>query len=137
MGRKRIKWESGFIVIRSGTVQDDVNGQLIESKLLNAAPEDGAGLYRQFGQLCSQAEESQGLPFKPELMTKADLLTLQSAYDAFTRMARSLRDKWTTAQARLNTDDGVVVEDDWEQNPDPKSPAAPSLGGTTLGIGSD
>lgn len=129
MARKRIKWENdggGYIVIRSGTVQDDINGQLIESKLLNSAPEDGAGLYRQFGQLSAQCEESKGLPWKPELMVKANTFDLQGAYASFANMRLSLRNKWVQAQAELNRDDGIVIEDGWEENPDPKSPAAQS-----------
>lgn len=129
MPRQKVTFPGGYLIVRPGTLADEVTAKQIENRVIQAfavsAPEK-LGSFTQFGQLCSQTAESEGLPFKPELMGAANPLVLQQAYVGFENLPKALRSKWITAYSRADVDEAVKIEalPDEERVADPNSSAS-------------
>lgn len=106
-------------MVRTGTVADDIAAQVIEQQLLATKGQNEYGFYSQFSKLCINTEACEGLPFMPMAMRNADLLTRQTAYDAFTRLPDDLFDRWWKAYRSVNADPSIKVTD-YEDGADPK-----------------
>lgn len=118
--KKRVTWEGGYIIVRSGSVADELNAQIITADLMNAVADPAAkGFWQHFGELCSQTEASENLPFKPENVRAMTLLDKQRAYDAYLRTPKAVRQKWTQALNAVNNTAGVSIEEVDEEIPKP------------------
>lgn len=110
--RKRVTWEGGYLIVRSGTVTDELNAQIMAAQLMKLETDPTAlGFWQTFADLCVQTEESEGLIFKPENVRNLPLLDKQSAYNAYLRMPTTIRKKWSSALKAVNNEDGVIIED--------------------------
>ena len=118
--KKKVTWPGGWLIVRSGAVTDELNAQIISAEIMNSYNNANLqGFWGHFGVLCSQTVASEGLPFKPESVSKLGVLDKQAAYEAYLRVPIAIRRKWTAAVNDTNGDDSVKTEDVDEETPKP------------------
>jgi hypothetical protein len=104
--RQIVKWHGGQIVVRPGTVADDIAARYIAEQVLSTYPRDDNTQVRvmQFGQLCSQTESSEGLDWKPEQVRNLDAAGMRTAYEAFTGLPKTIYGRWFEAYALVDAE---------------------------------
>lgn len=104
--KQSVKWQGGQLVVRPGTVADDIAARYIAEQVLSTYPKDDTTPVRciQFGQLCSQTESSEGLDWKPEQVRHLDATGMRLCYDAFTQLPRAVYTRWFEAYALVDAE---------------------------------
>lgn len=106
-----VKWRGGQIVVRPGTVADDIMARTIAERVLSTFRSDDTTQVRviQFGQLCSQTESSEGLTWEPAQVRNLDAAATRAAYDAFTGLPKTIYNKWFEAYALVDAEMDVEL----------------------------
>lgn len=117
--KKKVKWGNAWAILRSGDTTDDIMAQVIHADAMSAYTQGTKGLWRQFGQVCSVVERSEGFPFKFEEMVEATKSERVSAYEAFIHLPSQVTDRLIEAHRLVNVSDDVIIEDVLEDS-DPK-----------------
>lgn len=104
--KQSVKWQGGQIIVRPGTVADDIAARYIADQLISTYAKDDATQIRPigFGQLCSQTESSEGLDWKPEQVRHLDAAGIRLCYDAFTHLPRAIYTRWCDAFALVDAE---------------------------------
>lgn len=101
MGNQVVKWKNGstdgVIVVRPGTVADEIIAVTIRNNVASNFNEDAIGHWKTFGDVCSQTVKSSGLPFVPETIVNADKATQLDAYRQFIQLPQKLVRAWLNA----------------------------------------
>lgn len=119
--KKKVTWGEAWVILRPGTTEDDIVAQVIHADVMKQYGPESKGLWRQFGQICSVAESSQGFPFKPEDMAEASTQARLDAYVAFLKLPSSVTDKLLIAFNSVNAGNSVKIEDVLEEGDQKKA----------------
>lgn len=122
--KQAVRWSNGRVVVREALVEDELAAQVIERIVREAHPDEPAGFWLQFGRLCVQTEESEGLTWKPETMRRASAKDVQAAYEAFLKLPKRIWDKWV--EALTDTDEIKDIETGPYPLPESADPKAAS-----------
>ena len=98
----KVKYGKVELTVRRATVRDDLNRQVMKTRLEEGVPDGTFGFWRTFAELVSQTVKATGLPFDPAALAQADKATLDAAYDQFLDLDKELKDRWTDAIAQAN-----------------------------------
>lgn len=109
--KKKVTWGEAWVILRPGTTLDDITAQVIHADVMKQYGPENKGLWRQFGQICSVVESSEGFPFKPEDMAEASTQARLAAYVAFLKLPSSVTDKLLIAYNTVNANGDVTIED--------------------------
>jgi predicted GNAT family acetyltransferase len=98
------------IVIREATVEDEMRGQIIASRVQEPEAEGTRGVWYAFGDLCSHVVSSSGLPFDPLTLHEASAEEANAAYHAYLKLPRALGKLWKQAIDQVDGPaDGSIV----------------------------
>lgn len=122
MTLQTVRWKTGHITVRPGTVQDALQAEVISLQLRNSFSEGEYGYWQPFGELCSQTVESDGLPFKPEKVRDGTAADQRAAYLEFLKLPNALKKKWQLAIAAAEEPIDIVLgPTPLAQDADPKA----------------
>lgn len=109
--KKKVSWGDAWLVLRTGSIADEITAQIIHADVMAAYAPTDKGLWRQFAQICAITESSGGLSFKPETMPESNSFERRKAYADFTGWPGKVFDKLMDTYNAVNADSSVIVED--------------------------
>lgn len=108
--QKTIKLGSAEITVRTAqTIRDELNANIISTRIQGLEPKTAAGYYDVFGNLCSHVTNSKGLPFDPTALADGTAQDAHDAYECFLSMHKKIKATWQAACNEVDADDVDVT----------------------------
>lgn len=108
------------IDIRRATVRDDLNFHVMHGQLMEGVKEGEWGMWELFAELVSRSVRSVNLPFDVVALRSAGKAALDAAYNQFLDLDKELKDRWVSANQRLNKPiDETLTPEPLPENADP------------------